>query len=101
MNLIDALKSGRPFRRQEWVGWVDLKEERLFSAYEIVADDWEIQEPTVTITEAKLVDAVKTTASWLELYQPAQKTKAIGDPNVTWLSFAQELAKELGLKDGQ
>jgi hypothetical protein len=53
MNLIEAIKSGRRFRRSSWTsrdyyptdsGWVNLPIEA------VVADDWEVEEPTSTIT---------------------------------------------------
>lgn len=75
MNLIEAIKSGMPFRqpRTEWlevskmgmIVWKDRdKEERdpfgWCIAGRITADDWEIQEPTVTITRAQFWDAYLT-----------------------------------------
>jgi hypothetical protein len=43
MTLIDAIKSGKPFRRkyEDEYGWRNANE--IFKAHEIVADDWEIQ----------------------------------------------------------
>lgn len=69
MNLIDAVKSGRPFRRAcehrstDWnivtdrgyVGTVSL------SPADILADDWEIQEPKVEITRKEFDQA------WMEV----------------------------------
>lgn len=56
MNLIDAIKSGKPFRRpdQPWYGGMP----NSFRVVDILADDWEIQEPTVTITASQFWSAV-------------------------------------------
>lgn len=46
MNLIDAIKSGKPFKRKEWrsIDWFDFDDVRhTFSKEDIVAGDWEIQ----------------------------------------------------------
>lgn len=70
MNLIDAIKSGKPYRRQgesdwvlKWDGcfseWLRYENCRAtFTAGDILADNWEIQEPTVTITRAQLEKAI-------------------------------------------
>lgn len=85
MNLIEAIKSGKPFRRpgRDWTP-------RLFSPADVLADDWEIQEPTVTITRAQLNQAVL--ATW-------------EDDAVDWdqheesyHSLAEVLARKLGLE---
>lgn len=68
MNLIEAIKSGRPFRRKEWESFaVEIKERSYYEGgrsfdlilanpsfsvettlEDLLADDWETQEPTVT-----------------------------------------------------
>lgn len=80
MNLLDAIRSGRPFRRTKthnvWLTTVDSCElranedvEALFfrtadgscvslMSHDLLADDWEIQEPTVTITRTQFLEAV-------------------------------------------
>ena len=53
MNLIDALKSGKRFRRLGWFtpngdkNWLVEYDKNigLFNVTDILADDWEIQEP--------------------------------------------------------
>lgn len=59
MNLIDAIKSGKPFRRpdQPWYGGMP----NSFRVVDILADDWEIQEPTVTITASQFWEAIEAT----------------------------------------
>lgn len=72
VNLIDAVKSGRPFRRHHWIEgtWSILDEDGDLKFVgslcgvspqkeDILADDWEIQEPTVTITWSQLKEAYR------------------------------------------
>lgn len=110
MNLIDALKSGRPFRRRERSWWVSkhtrteaisclkcngewFTEERYFADVEvgkadILADDWEIQEPTVTITRTQFWEAMNTDLAFppgtsmlfLERAKIAASKLGLGDP---------------------
>jgi hypothetical protein len=66
MNLIDALKSGFPLKRPAWTGWVriSIRANRLetidgdeigwsFLPDDVLAEDWEIQEPSVPITHSQ------------------------------------------------
>lgn len=69
MNLIDAIKRGKPFRRPGWTieaymaddGRLhrpdECKHSISIARYEYLADDWEIQEPTVTITRTQFMQA--------------------------------------------
>lgn len=68
MNIIAALKSGRPFRHKDWcsedyyLGPLNLTEKiNLFQTtwQELISDDWEIKEPTVTITAIQFWDAFR------------------------------------------
>lgn len=68
MNLIDAVKSGKPFRRPADKWWWELNDGYLVQANGIggemcvlpvtleslTADDWEIEEPEVTVTPGML-----------------------------------------------
>lgn len=72
MNLIDAIKSGRPFRRPGYT-WSTAQDEFEFGVgswtnfrpCDIVADDWEIQELTVTITRTQFWAAYRNACSLL------------------------------------
>jgi hypothetical protein len=88
VNLIDAVKSGRPFRRTSWGGteddprWITIDSGRItyewppepdkgdctwfdlngpdclaWNHVDILADDWEIQEPEVRITRTQFFQA--------------------------------------------
>ena len=64
MNLIEAIQSGKPFRRQghEWRKGPEMNENVnlgiLLSYEDIIAEDWEIKEQTVTITKSQFFDAL-------------------------------------------
>lgn len=82
MNLIDAIKSGRPFRCKftpNYGKWITLKGDLdggdscnlvknwdtsgdEISAWHIAHGDWEILEPTVKISRSQLAEAVD---SWM------------------------------------
>lgn len=63
MNIIEAIKSGRPFRRILWtkIGgektWIKNSSATLFETDDVLANDWEVMEPTVTITKSQFWDA--------------------------------------------
>jgi len=67
MTLIEAIKSGKRFRRKVWdkdkqhLSWNEVYgTQSLEIAYgDAVADDWEIEEATVTITGAQFDAAWK------------------------------------------
>ena len=66
MDLITAIKSGRPFKRKGQEGWFKKGTKTsgtfedncgypcLLSVESVLADDWEIEEPKVEITESVL-----------------------------------------------
>ena len=78
MTLIEAIKSGRPFRRCEghwhsdgtsWVRTRALGGPAIDGKWleDILADDWEIQEPKVEITRAQLKAAIRDTCEYYGL----------------------------------
>jgi hypothetical protein len=99
MNLIEAIKSGRPFRRHPDMSWIYVKGgvlyynrasdgaicEQSLTVDSLLADDWEIQEPTVTITRTQLQDA----------YNDARNR--VGDCSNFGASTFIVMAKKLGL----
>lgn len=89
MNLIDAVRSGRPIKRRSWddglKGWLNLGGHRvLLEKCEILAEDWEIDEPKVSITRAQLEVASKI------IHRRVHNQ----DHDPWWIN---PLAKELGL----
>jgi len=53
MTIIEAMKSGRPFRRKGWDSWIQPSKTGVFYSSEILADDWEIQ-PEVLEFESEI-----------------------------------------------
>lgn len=57
MNIIEAIKSGKRFKRKSWESWLTTEKEKNVSEYRfdlpleaIIADDWEVEPDAVTIT---------------------------------------------------
>lgn len=126
MTLIEAIKSGRPFRRKSWPkGWrceyttaFDSKSlpdfwilhddgefpSHLFAGTgkreTLLADDWEIQEPTVTITRTQFWEAARPWVSVLGIlpYTEFGGRKLVDIERVPDL---QQLAKRLGLEGAE
>lgn len=88
MNLIEAVKSGKPFKRKAWEDWLikpDYEiEEYDFSPHRenIIADDWEIKEEP--ITRERLEKAI-------------EKFETVVEDNGYWQHAFAEFKKELGL----
>jgi len=57
MNILEAIKSGRPFRRKGWDDYLVLDGDYFLKNMEaikkelLLADDWEVEDTTITITE--------------------------------------------------
>lgn len=117
MNLIDAIESGRPFRRpgRNWtikcpdrdgIAFADGSDSppRLFYPSDVCADDWEIQEPTVTITRAQFWDAVNGCAKLDAKWHASGKLASSGLHNeIATIDLGPvvrpaELARKLGLE---
>lgn len=103
MNFLEALKTGRPFRRPTWDTWMSgthrvwssqalfslaLQTEDgqvlSFSREELVAEDWEVKEPGVLITRNEFLKA------WGQTLVPWHSKTSES-------SFATALADRLGL----
>lgn len=59
MNLIEAIKSGKRFRRGDESAWTFQMEDYHLSHEDILADDWEIEEPTISVTRSQVTAAWK------------------------------------------
>lgn len=78
MTLLEAIRSGRPIRRKGWGHWykrrgcehndIYYRDDGSFdvalnvSPKIVIAEDWEIQEPTVTITRSQFWEAFESVA---------------------------------------
>lgn len=130
MNLIEAIKSGRPFKRRHWSEW--LTEEKLrnleygvyadsrrihrieclpdgisklaymdgpnqwgvcigFDTQDIVADDWEIKERTITITRTQLIKECINALQEVRIDYQVWGDETVG----------RYLAKRLGLEENE
>lgn len=58
MNIIDAVKSGNPFRRKSKIihasAWDCTSPNLNLSPADILADDWEVKEKKIEVTESQL-----------------------------------------------
>ena len=59
MNLIEAIKSGKRFKRPHWDIYYSnqMEEELQLSIEELLAEDWEVEEKQVTITLSQFTRA--------------------------------------------
>jgi hypothetical protein len=112
INLIEAIKSGRPFKRSSYSEWkcvhhqlgnlVYLDGGQIYpiSAQDILATDWETKEVEVTVTRTAFLNA------WAEAlkeegmtyYGPAG-ARPINGADIMSVGAAQKLIKRLGLGD--
>lgn len=68
MTLIEAIKSGKPFRRKgsadaQWFTPFEYSVCGNFMYRDILADDYEIDEPKVTVTRGQVEAAIRTADS--------------------------------------
>ncbi len=109
MNLSDAIKSGRPFRRagrvHRWacveddlILWEDGSPLALSQASWLSADDWEIQEPEVTITRTQFWEAASQAFGFtFSKNSPLSAVEYTG-PAAPPIAQIGRLANELGLE---
>lgn len=95
MNIIEAIKSEKPFRRQNRTWGMPTS----FSIEDILAADWEIKEDSVSITRTqfyKAYAAVLTRAN-AKLQTPMGESSP-GYEDVIFMKSIKDLAKELDLE---
>jgi hypothetical protein len=89
MTILDVIKSGKRFRRKGYhTAWFSSEDIVLWLNSDVLAEDWEVEENSITITESVLK------AAWEKACQSSgyHDDRACNPP---WL-YA-ELKKELGL----
>ena len=95
MNLIEAIKSGKRFKRSIWgnENWVENREAKdwLKNAFsDVIAEDWVIEEPTITVTKSQVEQAwIKALKRW-----GSKAEYSSGD-----MTPIIELLEELGFKE--
>ena len=72
MNIIEAIKSGKPYRRKNDSQRFIPGDEYDFAYSEVLADDWEVEEKSVTITREQLEEA------WLKSLSLKELAKELG-----------------------
>jgi hypothetical protein len=58
VNLIEAIKSGRRFKRKSEIAWMSDDQLYNYVKADIIAEDWEIESQPVTITREQFDKAV-------------------------------------------
>ena len=89
MNILDAMRSGRRFRRPSWeIYYSDTHEGFLeLTPEDLLAEDWVIEEKKVTITASEF------TAAWANAVKEAMISTS---PDYERIIY-QQLKQELGL----
>lgn len=89
MNIIEAIKSGKRFRRKGQPRYLELFHDidLCLSAVDITADDWEVENVPVTITKEE----------FLKAWDRAVRSNNNTDIYVGLASLRYLVAKELGL----
>lgn len=89
MNIVEAIKSGKRFKRNWWpyTGWMEPTGRFSFTVESITADDWEIESEPVLITREQF-DAAWS--KYIKRFPEGEELKAM-------LKELDRVAKELGL----
>lgn len=56
MNIIEAIRSGKRFKRKDWQVYYE-NQQTWFSREDIVAFDWEVEDVPVTFTKEQFCEA--------------------------------------------
>lgn len=98
MNLIEAIKSGRPHKRPGISGWIHSSE--AYNAKDIVADDWEIFEPSVKITRTQFWEAARACVLFeVKRREPHFRGSSSDLESRVMDGCLNELAQRLGLEE--
>lgn len=101
MNLIEAVKSGKLYRREAHAEdgvWLYPNKVYTYEKDDIVADDWEIQEPFVLITRTKFWEAHAAAMKDAEEHRMAVTSNPSIHCYENGYTPIQCLAKRLGLE---
>jgi hypothetical protein len=82
MSIVDAISSGRRIKRKHWTQY-HLAGALTFTTSDILADDWQVEEPSVTVTYSQFWTAYRSIRF---------------DPKKSEYDIVAELADHLGLK---
>lgn len=93
MNITEAIKSGKRFKRKDWDDYMFVDSDYFLNNLDsikrefLLADDWEVEEVRVTITYAEF------DAAWMEAVRKNKTFEGL----VQQIEFRRLVAKELGL----
>lgn len=90
MDLISAIRSGKPFKRKNHETWKPYAGQVVFSKQDVLATDWEIQEEKIERTAEQIRKAVRSA-----LYD-ASCARRNSRPSLPEEEF---VIKELGFKE--
>lgn len=82
MSIVDAISSGKRIKRKHWTQYCE-NQETWFRREDILANDWEVEEPSVTVTYSQFWTAYRNIRF---------------DPKKSEYDIVAELADHLGLK---
>lgn len=83
MDIITAIKSGRPYKRAHMKAYITFDTDDSFSGEDILATDWETEEPKVEIMESEFIALSDSAAEkvfvvdWMD-YRDALRTVLFG-----------------------
>lgn len=65
MNIVDAIKSNRPFYRKSWTNRspITFEEVKTLSREALTADDWEVEQIEVSVTDTQFNEAWRSVVS--------------------------------------
>lgn len=99
MNIQQAMKSGKKFRRKGWgSGFSSLEFAYSLTKADILADDWEVEEVTVSITRQQFWDAIVTVQAERESERTIYPYPYFSLDVIRWKDI-HKLADKLGLGD--
>lgn len=92
MNILEALNTGKRFRRPHWDIWysIDMEKELTLSVEDLLVEDWEVEEPinfinfslawnrTMSIIDKLDINKEKVPDGWMRETIRAQLIKELG-----------------------
>lgn len=101
MNIIEAIKSGKRFKRKSEIAWMSGDQLYNYVKADIIAEDWEVEPEPVTVTEYQFYSAYaralnKAMTSFGGISAPSQE--ALADIDRIWKEVAEELWFQLNNK---
>jgi hypothetical protein len=93
LNIIEAINSGKRIKRKGWPEFQHYEnhyQARHTGWEDIVAQDWEIEEPAISVTRSQVIEA------WVRALKTWGARREYSDGSITPI---EELLKELGFTE--